>query len=170
MIVLTIDTCGENCSLELNKNGELFVKELSSNESTSENLLVKIEDLLIMANTNSSSVRKPTKKQMFEGLLKMPGLSQEQIDFINHELELLSKKNSADKKPTAQQTANEAIKVAILDNMAEGKMYTITDLIKSVPECADLTNQRVSALVRQLVDDKVVVRTEDKRKAYFSLA
>jgi predicted transcriptional regulator len=54
--------------------------------------------------------------------------------------------------------------------MVEGTKYTITDLIKNVPECADLTNQRVSALIRQLVDDKVVVRTEDKRKAYFSLA
>ena len=49
-------------------------------------------------------------------------------------------------------------------------MYTITDIIKSVPECADLTNQRVSALVRQLKDEGKVVRTEDKRKAYFSLA
>ena len=43
--------------------------------------------------------------------------------------------------------------------MVEGTKYTITDLIKNVPECADLTNQRVSALVRQLVDDKVPNKT-----------
>ena len=91
-------------------------------------------------------------------------------EFVAHELELLSKKNSADKKPTAQQTANEAIKTAIVDGMEVNRLYTITELIKEIPECAEMTNQRVSALVRQLVDAGLVKRTEDKRKAYFSLA
>ena len=120
-----------------------------------------------MANT-----KKLTKRDHFNTLLALDEVKSNSklVEFIEHELELLDRKNSTDKKPTAQQTANEAIKVAILDNMAEGAKYTITDLIKSVPECADLTNQRVSALVRQLVEEKMVVRTEDKRKAYFSLA
>jgi hypothetical protein len=89
------------------------------------------------------------------------------MDFIEHELELLSKKNSAEKKPTAQQTANEGIKQAILDGMEDGRLYTITDIQKNIPACADLSNQRVSALVRQMVD-VTIERTEDKRKAYFS--
>ena len=119
-----------------------------------------------------ANVKKMTKRDYFNSLLALDEVkaNPDYVAFINHELELLDKKNSADKKPTAQQTANDAIKVAILDNMVEGKMYTITDIIKSVPECADLTNQRVSALIRQLKDEGVVVRTEDKRKAYFSLA
>ena len=96
--------------------------------------------------------------------------AKEMGEFVAHELELLSKKNSADKKPTAQQTANEAIKTAIVDGMEVNRLYTITELIKEIPECADMTNQRVSALVRQLVDAGLVKRTEDKRKAYFSLA
>ena len=91
-------------------------------------------------------------------------------EFVAHELELLSKKNSADKKPTAQQTANEAVKTAIVNGMEVNRLYTITELIKEIPECAEMTNQRVSALVRQLVDAGLVKRTEDKRKAYFSLA
>lgn len=119
-----------------------------------------------------ANVKKMTKRDYFNSLLALDEVkaNPDYVAFINHELELLDKKNSADKKPTAQQTANDAIKVAILDSMVEGKMYTITDIIKSVPECADLTNQRVSALIRQLKDEGVVVRTEDKRKAYFSLA
>ena len=119
-----------------------------------------------------ANVKKMTKRDYFNSLLALDEVKSnpELVDFINHELELLDKKNSADKKPTAQQTANDSIKVAILDNMVEGKMYTITDIIKSVPECAELTNQRVSALVRQLKDEGKIVRTEDKRKAYFSLA
>jgi hypothetical protein len=43
-------------------------------------------------------------------------------------------------------------------------------MLKMFPCCAELTNQKVSALVRQLIADNVVVRTEDKGKAYFSLA
>ncbi len=119
-----------------------------------------------------ANAKKMTKRDYFNSLLALDEVKSNPklVDFINHELELLDKKNSADKKPTAQQTANDSIKVAILDNMVEGKMYTITDIIKSVPECAELTNQRVSALVRQLKDEGKVVRTEDKRKAYFSLA
>ena len=78
------------------------------------------------------------------------------------------KKNSGERKPTANQVENAGLKVAILNGMESGKAYTITDLMKSVAELADLSNQRVSALVRQLVESGEVVRTEEKRKAYFT--
>ena len=65
------------------------------------------------------------------------------------------------------QVANEGLKTAILEFMVVGERYTITDLMKSVPELADLSNQRVSALVRQLKDAGEVTRVEEKRKAYF---
>lgn len=80
------------------------------------------------------------------------------------------KKSSAERKPTANQTENASLKVAILDAMEEGKGYTITDLMKVVPELADLSNQRVSAIVRQMKDEGTVTREEIKRKAYFTKA
>ena len=112
---------------------------------------------------------KLTKAQKFAMLKEIPAVKDNAtlVEFIDHELELLAKKNSADKKPTAQQTANDGIKAEILEGMAEGKLYTITDLIKEIPACADLTNQRVSALVRQLMANGSVERVEEKRKAYF---
>jgi hypothetical protein len=85
-------------------------------------------------------------------------------------LEQVQKKNSADRKPTATQKENVDLKVAILDGMEVDVQYTISDLMKSVPALAELTNQRVSALVRQLKDEGLVVREEIKRKAYFSKA
>ena len=94
----------------------------------------------------------------------------EVLGFIDHELELLAKKNASDRKPTAQQTANEGIKTAILDGMEMGRLYTVTEIQKEIPECAELSNQKVSALIRQLKDAGLVVKTEDKRKSYFSLA
>ena len=50
--------------------------------------------------------------------------------------------------------------------MEPGKLYTIVDLVEQCPACADLTNQRVSALVRQMIPDKIE-RIEDRRIAYF---
>ena len=82
----------------------------------------------------------------------------------------IAKKNTAERKPTATQKANEGFKSAIADGMEVGKAYTITDLIKSIDEIADLSNQRVSAIVRQMVESGTLVREEVKRKAYFSLA
>lgn len=96
--------------------------------------------------------------------------SAELVEKIEHELELLAKKNSAEKKPTAQQTANDGIKTAIVNGMEVNRLYTVTEIMKEIPECAELSNQRVSALLRQLKDEGLVVRTEDKRKAYFQLA
>lgn len=117
----------------------------------------------------NTTVRKPTKAQMFKGLLDMPGLSQEQKDFIQHEIDLLAKKSGADRKPTATQIANEALKSAIIEGMEPNRMYTVTEVIKEVPECAGLTNQKVSPLMNQLVAAKVLTKTEDKRRSYFSL-
>lgn len=118
----------------------------------------------------TTAVRKPTKKQMFTALLEMPGLSQEQKDFINHEIELLEKKNSGEKKPTATQVANEALKTAILNGMEANRLYTVTELIKEIPALAGLTNQKVSPLANQLVEDGKLTKTSEKRRSYFSLS
>ena len=119
-----------------------------------------------MANT-----KKLTKKDHFNTLLTLAEVKSNPalVEFIEHELELLAKKNSAEKKPTAQQTANTGIQSAIVEGMEQNHLYTVTEIIKTIPECAELTNQKVSALMRQLVEANQVVRTTDKRKAYFSL-
>ena len=114
--------------------------------------------------------KKMTKAQMFKQIMDTYPLTEAEKEFVKHELELLAKKNSAEKKPTAQQTANEAIKTAIVEGMELNRLYTVTEIIKEIPACAEMTNQRVSALLRQLVEGGAVKRTEDKRKAYFSLA
>ena len=127
-----------------------------------------------MANTTSSSVRM-TKAQKFQILADLPAVKADPMlsEFIAHEMELLAKKNTAEKKPTAQQEANAGIKSGVLSVMQDNpnKMYTVSELLKAVPDLPDtMTNQRMSAIVRQMVDAGQVKRTEDKRKAYFSLA
>ena len=113
--------------------------------------------------------KKITKREKFEMLKALSEVKANPMltEFIDHELELLAKKNTSEKKPTAQQVANEGLKEIILNVLTEnGGLMTITDIQKSAEELADLSNQRISALVRQMVGISVE-RVEDKRKAYF---
>ena len=110
--------------------------------------------------------KKMTKREMFEQI-KSHLTDPAEVAFVEHELELLAKKNSADKKPTAKQVENDGLKQTILDVLIEnGGLMTITDIQKSSAELAELSNQRISAIVRQMVGISVE-RVEDKRKAYF---
>lgn len=116
---------------------------------------------------------KVTKKDNFNAIVKV--LEQagkaDLVAVMLHEIELLEKKNSyKSTKPTATQVANEGIKADILAVMTAepNRLFTATELVKAVnPE---LSNQRISALVNQLVDEGKVAKTVDKRKSYFSLA
>ena len=116
----------------------------------------------------TNTTKKMTKAQMFAQIKANYELTPDEVAFIDHELELLEKRSGAERKPTAQQTANAAIVDEIVDYMIEypTRLFTITELIKEVPGCTELTNQRVSALLRQVLGVKVE-RVEGKRKAYF---
>lgn len=128
--------------------------------------------------TTSTSTRRLTKRDHFNTLLTIPEVANnpDLVAFIQNELGLLDKKsNSTDnKKPTARQTENAGLKEAILNYLRVGNTATITELMKNVPELAvieNLTNQRTSALVRQMVEvDKTVERFVEKRVAYFKIA
>lgn len=90
---------------------------------------------------------------------------------VSMKTQLEKKSNqSGERKPTKTQIANEGHKQTILANMEQGRLYTVTELTKEIPFSEELSSQRVSALVRQLKDSGEIVRTEEKRKAYFSLA
>ena len=94
------------------------------------------------------------------------------IEMLSHEVDLLAKKNSADKALTEKQKANNAIKTAILAHMGQNpdQKLTITDMIKNIGACEEMTNQKVSAIVRQMVnEDGTMVRTIVEGKAMFSV-
>ena len=120
-------------------------------------------------------MKKLTKKEMFamvrEIVMTSDSANAEMlIGFIDHEVELLTKKNTGEKKPTANQIANEAIKAEILAEMDFGKLYTCSDIVKNVGVCEGFTIQKVAPLMNQLADAGKVVKTTEKRKTYFSLA
>ena len=116
-----------------------------------------------------TNMKKMTKRDYFNALLALEAVKADSalVDFINHELELLAKKNASEKKLTPTQKENLTIQEAILSHMEPNVLYTITDFIKTIPECAEMSNQRVSAIVRIMREEKKVERIEEKRKAYF---
>ena len=112
---------------------------------------------------------KLTVSQKYENIISKYGdmLDKADLDFLVERKELVEKKN-ASRKPSAKNEENEGIKANILAEMEEDKAYTITDMMKNLPSCKELSNQRISALVRQLIDKDLVERNEIKGKAYFT--
>jgi hypothetical protein len=87
-------------------------------------------------------------------------------------VEQLDKKNASPRKLTAQQEKNEGVKAVIKEFLAdnEDKGFTVSDLLKTIPEIEGDSNQHISALLRQLVLAKEVVKYSEKRRTYFKIA
>lgn len=82
----------------------------------------------------------------------------------------LVKRNSADRKPSKTQMLNTSLKQDIVDYLKCGEKFTATELQNSITSFEGLSNQKVAALLAQLVESGIVVRETIKRKSYFSLA
>lgn len=94
------------------------------------------------------------------------------IEKIQQMINQLDVKASASKKPTAKQTENETIKNIILEVLEDSAPMTISEMQAKDERLAPtvISNQRVASLVRLMVNDNILTRTEEKRKAYFSIA
>lgn len=85
----------------------------------------------------------------------------------------LVRKNGTERKPTAKQKENAEVRAVIVDyineNYVEGtEGFTVTDLIKTVPEIEGKSNQYVSAILRQAILANEVSKGSVKRRTYFA--
>jgi hypothetical protein len=109
--------------------------------------------------------KRVTKKEYFEILRGIVEGNDELVAFIDHEVELLSKKSNV---RTKAQIENDAIVEDIYNYLAGiGRPVTVTELIAEAQ--LEFTNQKVSALLKKLVDAGRVVKVTDKKKSYFSV-
>jgi hypothetical protein len=126
-----------------------------------------------------NTVKRITKAQKFEDVIALLNGNPAKfidkdgaVEFIKNEMALLAKKNASDsRKPTATQEANEKYKALILEFLAlqeSGK--TCTEIAKSVPDLSEFNNQKIAALMRQLVESTLVNKTTVKGKSVFTLA
>lgn len=122
---------------------------------------------------------KRTKKEIFGEMAKIfeEMKREDLVEFVKHELELLERKNSSKKGMSATQKENETIMNLLEKALTEEtEPITITDLLTKNKELAsyttasgnNLTNQKVSALMKKLVEErKTVENIKEKRKSYF---
>jgi hypothetical protein len=95
------------------------------------------------------------------------------VAYLQNELELLKKK-AENKKATKNQTENIEIKADILQVMVNMPPSTATEIMNAVKSTdvekyVTITNQRVSALLKQLIEDNKVVKSVDKKVSKFAL-
>lgn len=119
-----------------------------------------------------NATKKMTHKDYFTALLDMPEVQNYpgMTEFIEGRISAIEKKASAPKKETEQDKVKDGIKSAVLTHLRENadKRFTITTLMKEVPGLpADISNQKLTALVRQLLLAELVVKEVDKRVSYF---
>ena len=119
--------------------------------------------------------KKMTKKEWFAVLASVVEASEmenktEALAFINHEVELLEKK-SAKSGQTKTQKENVEVMEKIKSALGEvGKAVTITELQAASAEMAQYSNQKLSALLKKLVESGEVIKTTEKKKSYFAVA
>ena len=80
-----------------------------------------------------------------------------------------SKKNSYFSR-SGYDLRNEQLKERICKVLSDDRILTITEIQSFDDELGVISNQKLSALLAQLVDDKILTRIVDNKKAYFALA
>ena len=120
-----------------------------------------------MTNTTNT---KTTNKSALTYILEHYDLPADVAEKVQGMLAQLEKRSSAERKPSARQLENGALKQSILDAMEVNRLYSVGEMIKEFTFFpTDITPQRVSALMSQLVVDRKVIREVDKRKVYFKV-
>lgn len=114
--------------------------------------------------------KKMTKKEMFMAIREVVIDDEEMVAFIDHEIELLSKKSSGSRKPTKTQLENEVFKEKILETLeAVDTPITIKELVAECEELEGLSNQRITHMLTALRKDGKVARTYVKKVAHFTI-
>ena len=112
---------------------------------------------------------KKTKREFFGEIREIVKENTELVEFIDHELELLDKKTSA--KSTKVNTEQVELMEKIVSALNEiGRSVTISELQKENAEMAEYSNQKLSAMLKKLVDNGEVTKVVDKKKSYFKVA
>ena len=106
-----------------------------------------------------------TKREMFTAIMERVQDNAEMVAFLEHEIELVSRKRTGSSKPTKQQVANEATKARIMEIVSEEGM-TAGEIMTALDE-EGMSIQRVSALLRQLVLAEQIRKETVKGKSLF---
>lgn len=112
-----------------------------------------------------------TKKEMFAEIRNIVADNAEMVAFIDHEIELLDRKSSTPRKPTQTQIENTNFKAEIVAHLTEvDTPKTIKDLQAEIPSISNLSNQRITHLLTDLVKAETLSKSYIKKVPYYAVA
>lgn len=118
--------------------------------------------------------KKVTKREKFEMLKALVKDNAMLVEFIDHEIELLDKKKSqgnakANEKMDSQVTLVYNALASLNRAVTASELIAETDLTALANESGVVSTQKVSALLKKLVDGGKVEKHTDKKKTYFRI-
>ncbi len=118
---------------------------------------------------------KKTVVQMYEELLTIEGLTQEQKDFLNKRIEITKKKNAnrsteLTPKQKEKMAHDKELRDRVVAVMVKGKSYTPSDLVKLVDVEEIPNTQKLTPMLTALVTEGVVSKVVEKGRSYYSLS
>ena len=127
-------------------------------------------------------IKAPTRKEMFTTIfdfLVSHNADAAMIDFINHQIDLVSRKSATgEKKLTKEQEQNLVYTEQIFQTMEMNRRYSVAELMKELPFIDeyntthenDFSVQKLTSLVKPLIESGRVIKTMEKRKTYYTKA
>ena len=115
---------------------------------------------------------KVTKNERYAQLLAIEAVAQnaELVAFIEHEQELLAKKNAnGERKMTKKQEGNADLKEMIYASLSADGRQTISQLIPKLNSDEEITHGRVVALLTQLRNENRIVREKCGKETYYKV-
>ncbi len=120
---------------------------------------------------------KKVKRDYFMEIREIVKDNDELLKFVDHELELLARKNTGNTQ-TKVQKENQAVAEMLLEELAKAGRTTITDLMNTSEAIQNytlengnkLTNQKISAIFKQQLEAGNITKTVEKKKSYFAIA
>jgi hypothetical protein len=118
--------------------------------------------------------KKMTKKEMFTLIATLNADNQAIVDFCNHEIELLDNKKSNGNKKANEKVAKETeivynALVSVGKAVSASELIAETDLTALENESGVVSTQKVSAMLKKLVESGKVEKYTDKKKTYFKV-
>ena len=116
-----------------------------------------------------------TKRDAFNAIIAILAASDAEnagilIDAMEHEIELLDKKQSS-KKPSKVQKENENYKFLIIEYLTTADtLQTIQDIQAGVPELAEFSTSKMSHLLTALVKEGILTKEYVKKKVHYTMA
>ena len=110
-----------------------------------------------------------TKREMFVAIANRVADDAEMVEFLNHQIELLDGRK-ASKTPSKTQRENEGVKELILRALVQfDEPVTVSELIAHGEGLDKFTNQKISALLKQLVEGGKVEKSTDGKRSLFAI-